>query len=542
MIDMHKSPTHRKFAAVLATVALTLPLTALQSSAPNAEADAKSDVAREVTMLQLYDGGILWGSIVGHDAQNVHIERLDNGGRLRLPWTTLAPALSEDLLDRYGYVDRSGEEVLIEAERFFLHDGREIVGVILNQTADAFWVKTATSTYPVPKLQIKVAPTRVKVSALEVYTREELYKDEAGRLEATLADTTRTPEENAQAHWDMGVYCERIYDFAHAVEHFEAARTTAPAFKVNELAAAVDRNRAKVALQTQLDALREVDTLRARGRFDDAVRKADSFIASFEGSPLRVDAAKKKAQVIKARDQKLRERVAEAWVRWLPRLLDQKARMPGLTLEAALDYVDQGLKNDLIESVSKEVSKTVTAEATPDLVKRHWAERQAGRWRSASYGQGTWLLGESEARKGLEEQKDEAKPQSETDAARKELEARIQRYLQNQEMVRKAASGGADGEEEDREAFWAEYSSSSKSLWMLAFHVEKSGEYQLRNPTFTNCPDCGGRGVREIVHVRGALNAGNNQGGGPAATGGQISLAKCPTCYHIGVFRKVWYR
>ncbi len=525
--------------AGVAALISVLPAFAQQDSERSADQAASP---REVSMLHLFDGAILWGAIVGHDAQTLHVERLDTGGRLRLPWTQLSPALSEQLLDHYGYVDRSGEEVMIEADRYILRDGREVVAATVRDTFDSFWVKTATSTFAVPKLQIKVPPTRVFVSALEIYTREELYKQELSKLDGVLQDASASAEDKARAHWDLAGYCERIYDFAHAVEHFQALGTVAPGFKVNETSAGISRNTAKVALQSQLDALREIDTLRARGRFDDAVRRADAFLASYADSPLRPDAAKKKSQVIKAREQKMRQRVAEAWVRWLPRLLDQKARTPLFTLEAALSYIDQGLRNDLVESVTKEVAKTVSAEATPDLARRYWSERQLGRWRSASYGQGTWLLGDAEARKGLEPEQKEEAPQSETDAARKELEQRIKRYLQNQEMVRKSQSPDQQGEELDREKFWSEYSSGAKSQWMLARYAETSGEFQLRAPGFVNCPDCGGTGVREVVSVRGTLNAGNSQGGGRPQTGGQISLSKCPTCYNMGVFRKVWFR
>ena len=39
------------------------------------------------TMLRLYEGAILWGSIESHDAEGLAFVRLDNGGRVRLPWT-----------------------------------------------------------------------------------------------------------------------------------------------------------------------------------------------------------------------------------------------------------------------------------------------------------------------------------------------------------------------------------------------------------------------------------------------------------------------
>ncbi|MBL8804804.1 MAG: hypothetical protein JNN27_22600 [Planctomycetes bacterium] len=504
-----------------------------QERAPE-RAAAEAEAPREATMLQLHDGAILWGSIVGHDAQSLHVLRLDTGGRVRLPWAHLAPALSEQLLDRFGYVDRSGEEVRLEAARLILHDGRDLVARILDETPDAFLVKTATSTFRVPKLQVKAPPALVTVNALELFTRDELYKAELVNLDAT----------SPQSNWDLAIYCERIDDYAHAVEHLEAARTLDASFRVSELAAALERNRAKVGLQSQVDALREVDSLRARGRFDDAVRAADAFIASFEDSPLRTDATKKKAQVIKARDAKLKERVTEAWHRWLPRLIDQKARQSTFTLEAALEWVDQGLKNELIENVSAEVAKSITAEATPDVVKRHWVERAGGRWRSASYGSATWLLGEADARKGLDDKAAAAaKPTSEADQARKQIEEQVKRYLQNQEILRKAQSSAAGGEDEanEREAYWAGLTSITRSQWLLAYYVEHSGDYQLKPPIFTECSDCGGRGVRETVNARGGLNGGGNQGA-QVASGGQVMLSKCPACHHIGVYRRVMYR
>jgi len=519
-------------AALVATSLFLAPVAFGQASASDDSAAAGA-AAPETMMLQLYDGSILWGSIVGHDSQTLHFQRLDNGGRVRLPWPQLAPALADDLLDRYGYIDRSGEEIIIEADRLFLRDGRDVIGAIVNRTEDAIWIKTAQSTFPVPKLQLRGASTRVKVSALEIYTRDELYKNELANLDPT----------SAQSEWDMSIYCERIYDFAHALEHLAAAKALDPNFKPNEIAAAVERNTAKVALQTQIDALREIDTLRVRGKFDEALKQVEAFVANFETSPLRSKANTKKAQVLKAREQKMRERVVEAWHVWLPRLLQTKARSPEFTLEAAMAYVDEGLSRELLENVTKEVAKTVSSEATPELVKRFWSERQGGRWHFASYGQATWLLGDADARKGLDKEDEAAnkKPATETDTARKELEERIKRYLQNQEVMRKTQGGGSGGDEEDRDGFWAEYPSFSKMQWMLAYHVEHSGEYQLRDPLFSNCPDCGGKGVREVVSVRGGLNPGG-QNGNQGAKGGQISLAKCPTCHHIGVFRRVSYR
>src|SRR5262249_45894515 len=144
-----------------------------------------------------------------------------------------------------------------------------------------------------------------------------------------------------------------------------------------------------------------------------------------------------------------------------------------------------------------------SASVTPDQVAKYWKERKGGRWRRANYGPGTWLLGDSEARKGLEDDKAAAAkdaPKSETDVARAKLEERIKRYLANQEIVRKAKQANPDDENEN-EKFWMEYSPASRAGWMLAYYVEHAGDMHLRKASFVNCPDCGGKGAREVINT-----------------------------------------
>jgi hypothetical protein len=495
---------------------------------------ASSEAPAEPTMLRLYDGSILWGSIVGHDAETLHFERLDNGGRLFVPWSRLDPALADELLEEYGYVDHSGDELMIETDWLKLTDGTEVIGQIVNRTENELWVKTSTTLAPVPLLKIQGSALRIQVPALDVFTREELYQQELVKLDPA----------SAQSQWDLSIHCERIYDFKHAVEHLEAARKLDPAFKPSEIATAISRNAVKVDQQTQLDALREVDSLRIRGRFDDALKAVETFLAAFEKSPLVQDAFRKKAQVEKSREQKLRERAAEVWHALAARLTRNKAREKGLTFEAAVAWVDEGLANELIEAATKEVQRTVSPSVTPDQVRRYWKERKPGRWRRASYGQGTWLLGLDDARRGLvddETQAKESKPGNEADADRKRLEDRIKKYMQAQEMQRKA-QGKAEGEESEQEAFWKEFPVDSRGFWMLAYFAEHSGDFELDKPIGSNCPDCGGRGKREILNAVGRQNQGQGNQPNQGPSGGSTTLVDCPMCHAVGIFRRVRYR
>lgn len=484
---------------------------------------ADDPLAAELTMLRLYDGSILWGRIADTDAQALSFVRLDNGGKLRVPWSRLDPVLADELMEKLGYIDHSGEELMIEAERLVLTDNTEIIGRIVNRTDNELWVKTADAVQPVPKLKLRGASTTVQVPALDVFTREELYQQEVVRLEAG----------SAQSLWDLGVYCERIFDFAHAVEHLAAAQTLDPAFKTGEIAAALARNQRKLTDQVQIDALREVDRLRARLKFDEAEQACEAFLEKFAASPLKADAQKKKLQVQKARDKFLAEKTVDLWHDWLGRLTQGAGRENKMTLEAALSYLDEKLAADVLLNVHKSLTR-YSPSVTPEQATKYWKERQGGRYRKIGYGHGTWLLGDSVARKGLEPEKAEEKPLSETDAARAKLEERYKRFLQNQEVVKKAQTA-VEGEVNEQELFWMEYSPTSRGHWMLAHYVENSGDMQIRSVGFTNCPDCGGTGVREVVNLAPVAKQGQ-----PVPSASQ--LVNCPTCHHVGVFRSVSYR
>ena len=490
---------------------------------------AVATAPRELVMLRLYDGAILWGYITGHNAQQLDFERLDTGGKAHLPWNRLDPALSEQLLELYGYVDHSGDDVIIEADRLVLIDGTEVIGQIINRTANELWIKTATRTFAVPMLKLQGAATRVQVPALDVFTTAEMYQQEAAKLDPT----------SAASYWDLSVYCERIYDFAHAVESLTAITALDPNFKTNEIQVALERNTQKLKNQVQLEALRAMDQARARGRFDDADKLVDAFLATYETSEYRATVTKKRAQIAKARELKLRDEAVDLWLVWLGKLIDAKAREAELTLEGALGYLDGGLGTEIVERVTKQLQQTVSSTVTSDLVVKYWGERANGRWRRASYGYGTFLLGDSEARKGLvkEENKPEAQL-SETDSERKKFQERIDRYLQNQEMVKKA-KGSSQDDEDANALFWKQYPAFQKGQWMLAHYVEHSGQYQLGKPTFSNCPDCGGQGTREILNAMGRQNSSNT---GQAPTGSSSQIVDCPTCHHVGVFRRVMYR
>lgn len=505
-----------------ALLLLGLPAT-VRAQEHDHDAGALAAAEAEVTMLRFYDGSILWGSIADHDAETVHLRRLDNGGLVRVPWSRLDPVLADELLTRFGYVDLSGDEVMVEADRLVLDDGTEIIGKIVSRTEADLLVKTSNALMQVPKVRLRAAATIVQVPALDVYTSEELYSQELTRLDA----------QDPRSHLELAQFCERVFAFDRAVEHLEAARALDPTLDASELEAGLVRNRRKLENLGQLEHMREADRMRSRGRFDQALAHIELFKESYPKSPLLRDMQRKQAQVERARERALREKVVRTWHGWARKLTFSAARDPNMTLEAAITWLEDGLHDDVLAAVHEELSRTVSANITTDEVATYWAARENGRWQKATYSMGTWLLGEDAALAGMPETKDpSAEPESETAALRRRLEERMKRYERSQSVVRRASSG-FDSEEE-RNSFWTGWSSSGRSGWMLAYYAENSGDMELRPEVFFRaCRDCGGSGVRHIIKTGGSVSG---------SAGAHDRTVPCRTCHNVGQTRRISFR
>ncbi len=484
-------------------------------------AHASQDAEAEVRMLRLRDGSIQWATIAAHDPEGLAILRLDTGGRARLPWSYLHPEEERDLRTRFGYVDLTGDEVLVEALRLTTTDGMEVVGRIVDRTADAILLKTSTGTVPVPKARLAGPPTTVQVNALEIWTRNELYA-----LQQATADLT-----TAEGCYDLARFCERILAFAQAAEHYQKARELDPSFKKDEIGIAIERATGKAARQDQVDWLAGVDDLVGRRRFDDAVARAEAFAQKFPDSPMLPDAKRKHDRAVKARERYLLDRIGQLW----PVKAAQIARTKSLELnfEGALSYLDGQMSADVLAAVTK-AAQAITKEATSDAVRRMWTQRRKERWNRASYGLGTWLLGKDAALKG-EKKEEEKPPANEKEKERADLAKKLERFLQNQEMARKSKSTGE--QKDERETSWKELPGIARAGWMLAYYAENSGDFEVMSkPLFSSCRECGGTGTR-LISLSGA-NVSKEAVG--KATTDQV--IECPTCHGLGVVRRVSYR
>jgi len=521
---------------LLSTFALVVPGLAQEATdQESAEDAALASGATLITepatqLLRLRDGNVLWGAIEAHTPEGITFRRLETGGRLTLPWVILDPGEESDLRLRFGYVDAQAEELMVDAHRFTLVDGKEIVGVIVNRTPNDIWVKRAEGSVPVPKARIRGSSALVHVPALDIYTKEELYQKRASELQAQLQEEG---EAGARVHDEMARYCERLFDYVNALTHYQAVREKAPGYDSVRIGGAIARCETKAALQEQVDVLARIDLLRARKNYEKALALLDRFPELYPDSPLLEDWNKMRSRVAKHQERDARALVVKRWHYWSSRLAKEAARRLE-TYQETLDYLDETMGLEVNEAVRKDLER-VDPTITAELVRRLWDEREGGRYEQTTYGTGTWLLGPDRAQDMLESEEEEeeeaaSKATGSSAAARKEFEKKIARYLKNIELSRKAQAGSTG--DEDPEVFWDEWNLAGRAQWVRSYYVENSGDFRDLKVRLSNCRECGGGGFKEILFTGSAIS-GSRSG---------THRVPCPNCRAVQVIRRLRYR
>jgi tetratricopeptide (TPR) repeat protein len=506
-----------------ATSAVSLATTAAPVRAQQPPAQQTPEDAPSATMLRMRDGSIQWGTIANHDPDGITFVRIENAGQVRVPWSVLHPEQEKELRLKYGYVDLSSDEVMFEADRLVLVDGSEVIGLIIDRTPDTLIVKRAGTTAIVPKNRISAASTTALVPALELYTKEELYNREL----------SNTNPNDAESNFKLGEYCERIFDFAHAGQHYKRAQELDAKFRPDDVRVAIVRAEEKSKAQVEIDYLSQVELLLSRKKYDEALARADAFKEKFPESLLLPDAKRKHDRIVKARERDLTDHIMNSWYTWAGRIAHEASLK--MTHEQALAYLDEGMKRDILDKVTKDAQR-ISKEASSDNVRKMWLARHKVRWYHASYGLGTYLLGKEAALKGEQSDAPKQAPTNEKDKARADLADKIARYMQNQEMARKAQS--KQEQSDDREAIWKDMGAGGRTQWILAYYAENSGDMEnSKKPMLDNCHECGGTGTREVV-VSGS-NAQKSTKGGKDSSMGAI---ECPACHGLGRIRRISYR
>jgi hypothetical protein len=482
------------------------------------------DRGQDAMMLRFPDGNVRIGYLASHDAAGIRFRSARHGGVVFLPWERLQEEQSLALRTELGYVQVEEEELLIPVERLVLVNGQEIVGVILSKEGENFLMKVNGNTQVVPKNRVVSVTGGEVAPALDVYKTEELYAQGLANLKQT----------DALSHLELAEYCERILDFPHAIVHYTAAIALREGTEETGPWQLALEHASRKALQAdQLDRLREIDRLRRRSLFPQAMEQVVAFRQAFPDSPLIQDLNKSEALVVRTKERVLGERIQARWFYRTTQMIRAAARQKDQTMESLTALMDGDWTERLRAAVADDV-RNLEPEITPDEVAQYWAKRRKGRFHVATYGDGSWLLGEDRVGAGLEksERKQTEKPSTTDSSPESAFQERVQRFLENQRRAARASFSGSRDQVEEREATWNQMSLDAQAMWLLAYYVEFSGEFEVRPAVAHMCRTCGGNGALETVEV-GVTRS-------QATSGGRLS--RCGTCHGVGIVRRVRFR
>ncbi len=510
-----------------------------------ASSGASSDGGDEQgKFIPLRDGEILVGEVADHDEEGLEVKRLDNGGIVRLRWTQLAPPFEQALRAEFGYVDLTSDEILVEVDELVLRDGSRRVGTILESGDQGILLKEKNSTLLYTREMLDGEPGRVRIPALDVYTREELYRDELGRHDLTTA----------LGHLELARYLEKISDFEHAMEHYRKVSELEPAKHAGEVSSALARCEQRKARQDEIDYLAEIQVQRVRRKWDLALQLCAEFPAKFPRSDARTreDVEKRKANIETSKHADYVKRVHERYHERVERRIRDKSLDRKLGLSAAVAWVNREARKEVVAAVAAILSKE-SAEFTEANVQKLWTERNADpktrpRVRQVSYGNATFTLGKQKAKDGVSNllsvtgapgAAGPVKSQEE-----KDLEAKMKRLLERQG----GGSGNNQGAKkpETAEEWYLRAPSFERYQFLLSTYVENAGDMEIVDRLARPCGTCGGRGYYETFTTGQAeptVSVGGRSGGGNSGGGGSgLVQVECPTCHGVQVQRMLRYR
>lgn len=464
--------------------------------------------------VQMKSGVLLIGEISDANGDGLSLKRSDNGGALQLKWDDLSIESAARIKQLFNLSVEDEAEVMADADvlAYELPGGglAEAVCVILEHTGKSIVVRTKSA----PRLEIPVESVRSRatrpVRALDLYTREEFY----GKKLQELA-----PGDDADQHVALADLMMRVRDFDHAEQHLKRAKELGTSKQPAQIDSKLARLELYKAAAAEHGVLEEIQTAAGRSEFPRAQELIKKFETTWPQSKLKPELEGLKARVTKSRERWLVARVAEVWYMTIPRIADRKAGERGVTFAQARQYAETNLAKEIRTTVAKALA--ITEDEVNTLWKKRFEVKSVLRPNLYSYGIGSWLLGEAGVLENTAQGKAEDKDAKKKDQPRDEEMESLLRKIKAA-RARAAQSGQGDQQQQNEESFWKEFPTQSRSLWIQAYYVEKSGDLQLVRAMAEPCINCAGEGTITSL-----------------ATGGDPKKEKCYVCHGTRFTRRI---
>jgi hypothetical protein len=473
-------------------------------------------------LIPLRDGQIVVGEITSHDEEGIEVRRLDNGGVVELSWSHLAPPEEKRLRSVLGYEVNLSEEVMIEADEVVQNDGTRKVGILEESTRERIRLREKESVWQYTPDQLQGPPKKVRVPALAVFTREQLYDQ---RLAAT--DTT-----SAASNLELARYCEQIRNYGKAIEHLK------------KVTGGLARNAESAKRQAEEDHIGEIEIQRNRKKWDLAIQLCEEFPTKFPKSARRADIEKRRANILVAKKKDMVRRTFENWYPIATALTRKKGEDRKIGFSAAQDWASGDMKKEIRAAVAKAL-KGYFPTLTEDEASALWPVRlqtvPGPTVKSVSYGAGTFALGKAKALEGIDKREDPKKKGPVKSKEEEEMDKKMKRFFERQQ----GSAQGGEKKPETPDEWWEKASSVERQWWLMAYYAEFGGDMVVVEKRARPCYQCGGKGKIEFLLTGGAPppdSGGGRSSGGSSGGGSGSASIECNVCHGVAVERVISYR
>ena len=463
------------------TILLTLPLL-LSTYAP----------AEHRVTVQLANGREISGSIADFDeASGVTLVRDDNGGRLPLKWHQLRAEDVEGIKRIYGFVGDDLPPVQLQALRVTTATG-SITGLDGGRKDGALIILIKGIATPVPLGSIRGIET-VMVDALTVEHPQNVYTRK--RAEG--------PPSRAVDHYNMGLLAESLSLYEQARGDFEAALEVDPNFsKAQSIARKLELLAAKEKEREETEALRAIRTLRYRGAWQKAMALVLEFEEKWPSSVQLQDVQREKKKIGDGQRKSLLGSIRADFLTFLRRGCEEQGRTAEIELGPAMTWAKEQAWFDVQQKLVDLYG------ITEDEVDELWDNRPTtGSPIRASYGGGTFILGDELAKDGYDrraKKEDEEEEAKKDDKGPKSLQERIAEKLAEKKADRsskrkeKETVGKIADVPPSDEDWWKGAQSKERTQFLLAFFAEQAGKMTKLPPDRRDCSLCYGKGFLEF--------------------------------------------
>jgi hypothetical protein len=473
--------------------------------------------------IRLRSGAFLVGKIENPDETGFTFERFRDGGRIRITWEDLIARDAQRLRASFQLVNPEGAGgVTFRAFRVYrARTGAspiEVIGELVSRDGTKLVMRNKGITFEIPISELRGAAQYVDMPIRDILTPDEIYRRKLNEIE---------PGEDADKHVLLADYLVRVEDLARAKEHLSKAQEFGGGSQPNVIAGMLERVDTLLANKAEADHLREITIASNRNKFPRAMELIAEFEQKYPRSKLAAEFDRRKEQVAKARERFYIQVITSDWYKAAYDLAKEMARERDLGVEPARAQAAEEMGQKIRERISRR--RKIKPEEVEAFFKRRFEFPGVPKVKLATYGQGSWILGqrdlEADTARSKVASNDQPKQSDQQDKVRRELERRLRDF-----MRRRQGQGGANQPQEQKldspDEWWKSSSSRERTQFLLATYAERSGDMKVLTASLRECSNCAGTGTIEV----------------PTSEAGRNAKVTCPTCHGLKYFRAIRFQ